>query len=452
MKISLVMCPIWNTDQPPLSIAYISGQLKSAGHEVFCHDFSIALLHSIPKHERDTMKQKYLVEGWYTDFEYWRKKLSIDTLVDGWADEVLRNSPKLVGFSIYDSTLSVSILLAEAIKKKSPETLVVFGGPSCDNKEIILRGPIDFLVYGEGEETITDLAERIEHGRPFQDCPGVVFLGDENIIQRPPRSPIADVNTIPFPDFNEFNLFMYPSKALPMFTSRGCPNRCSFCSESPRWGRYRYRTAENIVFEMERNVRTYGITHFSMEDSTINGNIREFEKMCDLIISDRLSVTWGGKARIESKMNPDLIKKAYKAGCRGFVFGIESASQRVLDHMRKNVKISDVETVIINSNRAGIEVGCFFIIGYVNETEEDFEETLKFVRRNHLYIHTIYQGSGLHILKGSRLYKKADEYGIILPESSPDGEWCTADGSNSGTIRTNRLKRFNNLVNELYHR
>ena len=150
-------------------------------------------------------------------------------------------------------------------------------------------------------------------------------------------------------------------------------------------------------------------------------------------------------------MSPDIIKKAYKAGCRGFVFGIESASQKVLDHMKKNVKISDVETVIINSHNTGISVGCFFIVGYVNETEEDFKETLQFVRRNHQYIDTVYQGSGLHILKGSRLYNKADEYGIILPESSPDGEWCTTDGSNSATIRADRLQRFNDLMKELYH-
>ena len=144
---------------------------------------------------------------------------------------------------------------------------------------------------------------------------------------------------------------------------------------------------------MKDNVARYGLRHFSMEDSTINGNIREFEKMCDLIISDKLRVTWGGKARIESKMSRDLIRKAYQAGCRGFVFGIESASQRVLDHMRKNVKISDVEKVIINCHEAGIAVGCFFIVGYVNETEEDFEETLQFIRRNHQYIDTDTRGA-----------------------------------------------------------
>ena len=452
MKISLIMCPLWNIDQPPLSIAYIAGQLKSAGHDVFCQDFSIDLVHALPRNEKERVTQEYLVEGWYTDFEYWRKRLSIDSLVDGWARKILYRKPELVGFSIYDSTLSVSLLLAESIKKYSPETLVVFGGPSCDNAEIIVRGRVDFLVRGEGEETITDLVYRIENNRPFQDCSGIVFLRNGSIVQTPPRPLIADINTIPFPNFDDFNLVMYPSKALPMFTSRGCPNRCSFCSESPRWGRYRYRTAENIVFEMERNVRTHGITHFSMEDSTINGKIDEFEKMCDLIISKKLNVTWGGKARIDLRMGNDLIKKAYKAGCRGFIFGIESASQKVLDHMKKNVKIPDVETVIASSSAAGINVGCFFIIGYVNETEADFEETLKFVAGNRRYINTVYPGNGLYILRGSRLYEQAEEYGIVLPEFSLDGEWCTSNGNNSGAIRADRLKRFNNLVNELYHR
>jgi anaerobic magnesium-protoporphyrin IX monomethyl ester cyclase len=450
MKISLVMCPIWNIEQPPLSIAYISGQLKSAGHEVFCHDFSITLLHSIPQYERDTLGQTYLPLGWYNDFKYWREKLLLDRLIDRWEHEVLKHKPKLVGFSIYDSTLSVSLLLAESIKKKSPETLIIFGGPSCDDKMIISRSLVDFLIYGEGEETITDLVERIENKRPFQDCLGIAYVDGDNIVQTSPRPLIANINSIPYPDFNEFNLSMYPSKALPMFTSRGCPNRCSFCSESQRWGRYRYRTAENIVDEMERNLKSYGITHFSMEDSTINGNMDEFDKMCELILFKKLPITWGGKARINPRMDPALIKKAYKAGCREIIFGIESGSQKVLDHMRKNIKISDVETVIINSFEAGIKIGCFFILGYVNETDADFEMTLNFIRRNHKYIHTVYPGNGLVILRGSHLYNHSGKYGIVLPEISPDGEWRTLDGSNNNKIRADRVERFNNLITQYW--
>jgi len=149
-------------------------------------------------------------------------------------------------------------------------------------------------------------------------------------------------------------------------------------------------------------------------------------------------------------MDKKLLSKAYKAGCRGLIFGLESASQNVLNHMKKNIIISTVEDVIINCYDVVIDVGCFFIIGYVNETEKDFENTLQFVKKNYKYIKTIYSSSGLHILKGSELYEEAEKYQIILPEFSPDGEWCTADRSNTSKIRNERLKRFNDLISELY--
>jgi anaerobic magnesium-protoporphyrin IX monomethyl ester cyclase len=446
MKISLLMCPLWNIDQPPLATAYISGQLKSFGHDIVCHDFSSDLICNLPAEKKTVVTQRYLIEGWNDNFEFWRERLSIDSLVDKWADEVLAHNPGLVGFSLYDSTLSVSMLLTKAIKKISPETYVVFGGPACDEKEIILKGSVDFLVYGEGEDTITDLVDRIQNNRSFEDCPGIVFVRKGDIVKTDPRPLIQDINKIPFPDFSNFDLKKYPLQNLPMFTSRGCPNRCTFCSESPRWGKYRHRTAENIVLEMERNVSEFGITHFSMEDSTINGDTHEFEKMCDLIISKELKVTWGGKARIHPKMNRNYLEKVYMAGCRGFIFGIESGSQKVIDHMNKNIKISDVETVIRNAREVGIRVGCFFIVGYVNESEEDFEETLTFIMRNHKYIDTIYPGSGLYILKGSLLYKEAKQYGIVFPEGSPNSEWSTEDKSNTSKVRSDRLVRFNNLM------
>ena len=217
------MCPIWNVDQPPLSVAYIAGKLKSAGHEVFCHDFSMDLIYNLPVRDRDVVVQKYLASGWYTNFEYWRDKLSIDPLVGKWTDEVLSNTPGVVGFSIYDSTLSVSLLLAAAIRKKSPETLIVFGGPSCDNKDIITRGPIDFLVYGEGEDTITDLIERLENNISPEDCPGIVYAKEGHIFQTEPRPRIADIDAIPFPDFSGFDLKQYPSRSLPMFPAGAVP-------------------------------------------------------------------------------------------------------------------------------------------------------------------------------------------------------------------------------------
>ncbi len=450
MKISLVICPIWNFEQPPLSISYIAGQLRANKHQVNCYDLSIELLLNLSEKDKKEINQKYLAQSWYDNFDYWKERLNLDVFVDKWSIRILENQPELIGFSIYDSTQHVSLLMAEVIKKKSPETLIVFGGPSCDNDELINYGNIDFMVIGEGEDTITELIERIENKSPLKECRGLIYLENNEIIKTEKRPFINNINTIPFPYFECFELDNYPTKTLPMFTSRGCPNRCTFCSESPRWGKFRYRRAENIVDEMERNIKKYGITHYNMEDSTINGNIFEFEKMCDILISKKLGVTWGGKARIDSRMNKYFLKKMYDAGCRGLIFGVESASQSVLNHMNKNVKVEDIERIIFDSYNAGIKIGCFFIVGYINEKEEDFMDTLKFIKRNYKYIDTIYPGTGLHILKGSKLYKNAEDFGITLPHLSENGQWYTKDLSNTANIRNERLKRFNELISELY--
>ncbi|MBM4329737.1 MAG: tetratricopeptide repeat protein [Deltaproteobacteria bacterium] len=449
-SIALVMCPVWSVDQPPLATAYIAGTLRARGYDIHCHDLSIELFRTISEEDRKVIGQTYLTPEWYEKFDYWKDRLSLDERAEAWARRILTEVPRVVGFSIYDSTLSISVLVAEKIKKINSETLVIFGGPSCQNEEILRNTQIDLMVSGEGEETITELLEIIERGGSWENCAGLAFRRDGKILKTPERELIKDINVIPYPDFDPFNLKSYPARMLPMFTSRGCPGRCTFCAERPQWKKYRYRSAENIVAEMERNVRRYSVSHFSIEDSLINGNISEFEKMCDLIIKKGMKVTWGGKARIHPKIDASFAQKLYRAGGRGLIFGIESASQKVLDHMGKGIQVADIEKVIKNCHKAGIQVSCFFITGYVNESEVDFQETIDFVKRNHLYMHHVFPGSGLSIMKNSLLHDHPQKYGIILPESSPDGRWRSADGTNTAAIREDRKKRFNTLISELY--
>ena len=312
MQICLAMCPIWGLGQPPMSTAYIAGQLKSKGHSVRTFDFGNAFFDSLTEEKRQALSQMYLTADWYNNFERMRKELDLDHHVDLWAEEILRSNPRLVGLSIYHSTLSVSLLLVQAIKTRAPQTAIVFGGPSCDDRKLILRGPIDFLVHGEGEATITDLADRLETGRALDDCQGMSFLRDGEIVTTPARPLIADINEIPFPDFSGFGVMRYPHRVLPMFTSRGCVNRCSSCTEAPQWGNFWYRTADNIVAELQRQVAHYKPHYVKMVDSLINGSLREFERICYLIIAQGINVQWGGMARINPWMHREFLAKAYR--------------------------------------------------------------------------------------------------------------------------------------------
>ncbi len=450
MKISLVMCPIWSIDEPPMATACLAGYLKARGHEVSCHDFSVELYNEISGEDQGTLSQLYITSDWNDRFEDWRVRLDLDDRVDRWARRILAGGPDLVGLTIYDATRETSILLAHALKRHAPRVRVIFGGPSChDNPALILRAPVDLMVYGEGEETFTEVLARLEKGGGWEDCAGVIYRSGDEAVRTEPRPLISDLDALPFPDFDDFDFALYRSRMLPMFTSRGCYNRCSFCSEKSRWIRYRHCSSDRIVDEMERNVERYGIHHFDLVDSLINGNLNEFARMCDLILERGLSVTWGGKARIHPRMDRSFLEKTHAAGCRLMIFGIESASQKVLNDMDKNVAVSDIRRVIVDCHEVGIKVGAFFVLGYVTETEEDFQQTLDFVKEYHPYMDTIFPGNGLVILKGSPLYEQPEKYGLLLPEETPDGKWRSLDGRNTEPVRRERVARFNRLVTEL---
>lgn len=450
IDISLVMCPIWNIYEPPLSISYLSSALRDSGFNVRCHDFSVALIDAIPERHKAMVMQTYLPSGWYEDFDFWKRELGLETLIEHWVDKILEDEPMVVGFSTYLSNISVTQLLAKQIHKRSTDTCLVFGGPCCDQTPLFNDGTVDILVHGEGEVTACELMQWLKDRVTLEGCAGISYRDNSGPVRTAARPMIADINQIPIPDFNDYELQNYPNRCLPMLTSRGCYNRCTFCADSPQWGRYRFRTAENIVDEMERNVRVYGIQHFNLADWLINGNIKEFERMCDLILARSLQVGWTGKACAHRAMDPKLMRIVHAAGCRQLIFGVESGSQRVLDHMRKNAQLEVVEEVLRNTKNAGISVGCFLIAGYVNETEQDFEETLQFITRNHGFIDAVYPGEGCMVLKGSALYERHDEFGIVLPEWGFEHDWYTVDGSNTRQLRISRAGRLKAHLESIY--
>jgi radical SAM superfamily enzyme YgiQ (UPF0313 family) len=237
-----------------------------------------------------------------------------------------------------------------------------------------------------------------------------------------------------------------------MFASRGCYARCTFCTEWSQWVKFRWRSAANVVAEMERDVEKWNPKYISIEDSLINGNLKVFEEMCDLLIKRQVPISWGGKARIHHRMDLDFLKKAKAAGCGGMTFGLESGSQAVVDHMRKRLNLDVAEQVIRDCHRAGLSIGCFFIAGYVTETEADFQSTLDFIERNHPYITWFHTGGGLVITRGSELERRGPELGIIMPEDSPDGHWRSVDGSNTIEVRRRRLETLNSKIQEVMTR
>lgn len=224
---------------------------------------------------------------------------------------------------------------------------------------------------------------------------------------------------------------------IPIVTSRGCVNRCTYCAERVFWKNYRFRSAENVYTEIKHQHDTLGKNSFYIVDSLINGNMKELERLCDLIIKDNtLRIYWGGKAAIRPEMTRGILQKLYKAGNRSIVYGIESGSDKVLQDMGKRFDIELTTKVIKETHESGIAVGTFWIIGFPTEKEEDFEETIRFIRTNKAYIDIVTPGYGCGILKGSELFINYRKYGIEFKENGWYSSYTTPE------IRDTRLKRF----------
>ncbi|NQT89932.1 MAG: radical SAM protein [Candidatus Omnitrophica bacterium] len=457
LDLVLVMCPGWGVIQAPAAIGYLKGFLEANNITCRCFDINI-------KSYKMFDEKKYW-ELNYPDhfvlphmFERDIQKF-LAPFIDIWARRILEFKPRAVGLSLYMSSINASVALARSLKKMEPQIVIIGGGPEVDRiKRVALDGirPIspanrdifdtfDVLVSGEGEETLLELMSKIKKGEDFSTTTGIVLKRDEQIIANSPRELMKDLDLIPEPDYTDLDLADYTGKALPVVTSRGCINRCTFCADSPLWKRYRCLSPEKTVKDMRNLAKRYSASSFEIVDSIFNGDIERLEKICDLIIDSGIRMQWSAKAMLRREMDYRLLSKMKKAGCCALAYGVESGSPGVLKDMRKSTDLGAIRRIIKDTHSAGIEPNCFFIIGYPTETEEDFKQTLRFIEEMGEFIHRFDQVTSCHIEEGSFLGLNTETYGITFDDQ---GHWYSKESTPE--IRQERMGRFRDLARKLH--
>ena len=389
MKISLVRCPCINLPYPPpIGLAYISSSLKAAGHEVFIFDLNVEFFHHAKVEDRekwvtsDVNSLIALAES--INYKY-------EELVDHYIRKILDTQAEIIGFSVWNTNSLFSLRLAEEIKRRDKNRFVVFGGPECfprwSGMFLIQNEAVDAVVYGEGEETLKEISSSLEKSGKVEFPQGSIIRKGSKEIDCGPRRPIEDLNALPFPDFTDFPMDKYLTHHLPIVFSRGCPRKCSYCSTPGTTPGYRWRHAKGIFEEIKSQLQKHpDKVGFDLYSPALNSNIEELSKLCDFILQDKMKFGWSGFAIIDPGMKSDLLKKMRKAGCSGLNFGIESGSQKIINRMRKGFRIEDAERLIRDAHNAEMETVVNFIIGFPDETEGDFQETMEFISRNSDYI------------------------------------------------------------------
>lgn len=294
------------------------------------------------------------------------------------------NQFDLVGITAMTFTLIDVILTAEIIKKTNPSSRIALGGPHVHiyPEETIGLDWVDYLIQGEGELAILDLLEAIDGKRPFREVQGIVVQENGSVFNNGIAPKIEDLDFVPYPDRQFLPVEHYGSLlgksnlVTTMFTSRGCPYKCTFCDRpmSPTISGFRWRSAQNVVDEMEECVRM-GISEILIYDDTFSVRKDRVLEICDEIQARGIQVTWDVRAHVNT-VDANLLREMKKAGCDRIHYGVESGNDRMLKTIKKNTTVKRVKKTFAETREAGIEALGYFMIGQQTETLADVHDTI----------------------------------------------------------------------------
>jgi len=301
-------------------------------------------------------------------------------------DITLRDfQPQLVGFYAMTWTFRQAAALAKKIKQINPQIVTVIGGPnvSCLPQYSLELGDFDFGVYGEGEETIVELANKLENkiDSDYNQIKGLVFKKNGQAIINPPRPLIENLDSIPFPARHllpmekYFDVFSRKKYFATIIATRGCPFNCIFCDRQNRMGRkWRMRSPENIVQEIKEVIGNYAIREFMFFDDNLIVDKKWGLELCRKL--EPLKIIWECRNRVDL-VDEEILKAMKKAGCYRIRFGFESGDNQILKVLKKGITIEQSLNCAKLSKKIGMEIYGYFMIGAPTETAETIEKTIK---------------------------------------------------------------------------
>ncbi|MGQ9517886.1 MAG: B12-binding domain-containing radical SAM protein [Anaerolineae bacterium] len=353
MRVALIS-PKWNqmvNSYPSLGLGYLAAVLERRGDEVRIFDFGLDP----------------------------RRPLEEEVL------DVLAFRPDVIGLtamttSYHSAEQTISLLRA------GTHAPMVLGGPHATvfpERTLREQPALDYLVFGEGEETMLELMEVIEGRRDPATVAGLCYRRAGQVMCNPARPLIRDLDALPFPARHLFQLERYPlyapdgGRMLTVLTSRGCPYNCSYCFKGIVGRTYRQRSPENLIQELKELIRTYGIHNFYFIDDLFTLDVKRLNVLLDMMIAEGLDIRWQCLARVD-RVTPELLRRMAAAGCRQIHYGIESGDQEILERVGKRITLEQVRQAVRWTAEAGIRSKGYFMLGLPGDTEETMEQTIQF--------------------------------------------------------------------------
>lgn len=309
------------------------------------------------------------------------------------AHRIIIQKPQFIGITLFTVGVWQSAVIAGKVKQSLPNCRIIVGGPHISSMavETLQRFPqFDMAVMHEGEQVLPELLRKLEQKQALNSVRGIIFRDRNGLQQTPPAASITDLDALPMPAWDLLPGF--PDRYLPaiydyprgpvatLAASRGCPFLCKFCDTSTFGAKVRANSPRK-VFQMMRHLnRHYGVRHIQfVDDLFLASRLRTLE-LCDLIVANRLAMTWSCTARVDT-VKPDVLQKMKQAGCWEISFGLETGSNDLLQKMEKAARIEASEQAVKWTAAAGIRCKGLFMLGYPGENAQTIAQTKAFVQR-----------------------------------------------------------------------
>ncbi len=459
MKIALIKAPWWVRYCPPYILAYFSTYLKSLGHETFCFD-----LNNIFYHQANDENKKYWNNRDF--YSVWENNTFTDTILkisnaQKSIDDILNTGAQIFVFDTHTPSVNISYAVAEKIKRAKKDSVIIFLGHKAAKTQMaydFAEQPfIDYVCYGEADLPLKILLEKLSTDFDINNLPQCAgFLTKQNgkVIDCGKGDVVKNLDELPVPDYAEFkddilnNRYAQPNR-FDLLDSRGCINACHFCYERLFWPKYRTMSAKKLFEQIKKHITDFSqVNYFYFNGLLLNGNLKNLEEFCDLIIENGVKISWAGQAVVRDDMTLDLLKKMKKAGCGWVGYGVESGSQKVLDSMNKRFTIDNAIELFKNTKQAGISFQINMMCGFPTETEEDFHKTLEFLVKARPYVDSILASQSFFTLeKGTYVKNNPEKFSIT--ESAHHLYWKSKN--NDYAKRFERYEKFCNLALKLQY-
>lgn len=303
---------------------------------------------------------------------------------------------------------------------------IVSSSDATDHADLYLAAGADFVIKGEGEQTLQELLTVLDQGKATDSIAGIARKVHGQVVTNPPRAVLRDLDTLPMPAWDLIDIGQYKSIwtkhhgyfSLNIATTRGCPFKCNWCAKPIYGNRYNSRSPEAVVAEIEWLMQHHHPDHFWICDDIFGLKPGWVQRFSTLIAARNLNIRYKIQSRVDLLLEEETVDALAASGAETVWVGAESGSQRILDAMEKGTTIEQIEGATMKLKQRGIRVGHFLQFGYLGEKQEDISATIRMVKR------TLPDEIGISVsypLPGTKFYEK------VKSDLSVKSNWKDSD-------------------------